>query len=746
MIRLALESGASVWLMPAAAAAVLLALAAAYARIGRLIAPARARGLYLLRAAAALLLIALLFRPLLRIERDERTKRTLVLLVDTSASMATPDEDHQANRLDAAKRLVLDWSARLAQTLDVKVVAFDERARVLERPGDVAALEPKGQATSLSRGLVAASRVVERTNLEAVVLLSDGRHNATGDPLAVARAGSVPVHTVGIGQSARENPTFRDVRVVGLECAPTLPVGSKAEMVAQVEHVGLVGRVVPVVLEEDGKEVARSELVLGNAETPLAVTFQHRPTEKGRHEYVGRVIPPPGETITVNDRRSALAQVVDAKIRVLYVEGTLRAEYGALVQRFLSKDPDLEFCALVQTRPGVFLARSNIAGLTIDAIPADAETLARFDVILLGDLDSVAWKPSAMEAVAARVKDGAGLLMLGGYHSLGPGGYEGTPIEAILPVLVGGRDIGQLTDAFMPRLTPEGRAHPIFANIGPFFPSAEAAAAVAGLPPLEGCVKVVRARPGASVLAVHPEQTRMPVFAVQPVEKGRTAVFTADTTRNWQQVLRALDRDSPFVRFWGQSVRWLAGRSDEMKGAGVSVRTDRAAYEPDAPVTIDAIVRDSGGEGTSSAHVEVHLARDASAPETVALSAEPDSPGRYRGRFEPQRAGSYKLSAEARLDSSTLTSEPAEFVVGRPDLESERLELDEARLGAIAQATGGRAVTLPAADTLLDLLDQSVRTHHVRLERRLFHPALFWGLFLGLIGTEWFLRKRYHLR
>ena len=42
--------------------------------------------------------------------------------------------------------------------------------------------------------------------------------------------------------------------------------------------------------------------------------------------------------------------VVEPGMRVLYLEGTLRAEYGALVDRFLAKDPDLEFYSLVQTR------------------------------------------------------------------------------------------------------------------------------------------------------------------------------------------------------------------------------------------------------------------------------------------------------------------------------------------------------------------------------------------------------------
>src|SRR5205085_1745712 len=118
-------------------------------------------------------------------------------------------------------------------------------------------------------------------------------------------------------------------------------------------------------------------------------------------------------------------------------EGTLRAEYGGLVQRFLSKDPDLEFCALVQTRPNVFLRRTNMEGLKLDGLPTDSATLEKFDVILVGDLDASYWKPPAMELLVKRVRDGAGLLALGGYHSLGPGGYGGTPLEAILPVQTG---------------------------------------------------------------------------------------------------------------------------------------------------------------------------------------------------------------------------------------------------------------------------------------------------------------------
>ncbi len=191
--------------------------------------------------------------------------------------------------------------------------------------------------------------------------------------------------------------------------------------------------------------------------------------------------------------------------------------------------------------------RSNIENLKLKGLPSDAATLERFDVILLGDLDSTYWKPQPMELLIKRVNDGAGFLAFGGYHALGPGGYGGTAIEGILPVKAGGRDIGQESEAFVPVLTPAGRDHPIFANIGKFFPTSSAPPQAPGLPALDGCVRVQAARPGSMVLAVHPALGgKMPVLAVAPVGKGRAAVFTGDTTRNWQQVPRALIRNLRF--------------------------------------------------------------------------------------------------------------------------------------------------------------------------------------------------------
>ncbi len=332
------------------------------------------------------------------------------------------------------------------------------------------------------------------------MLFSDGIHNTAGDPVAPARKLGVVVHAIGVGNSLRNSPSYRDARVADLECPEQLPVNNRARITAHVGQAGLGGQVVKAILEEDGKPLDQAEIVLRDGDTPQQVAFQFVPTVKGRRTYTVRIPPVPEEKIAQNNHRSAVVLVVDSKIRVLYLEGTLRAEYGAIAQRFLSRDPDLEFCALVQTRPNVFVQRTNMGGLKLPGIPADAATLEKFDVILLGDLDSSYWKPQPMELLVQRVRAGAGLLAFGGYHSLGPGGYGGTALEGILPVLTGDRNLGQITDPFLPILTPSGRDHPIFANIGKFFPTSSSPPQALGLPPLDGCVRVKGARPGALVL------------------------------------------------------------------------------------------------------------------------------------------------------------------------------------------------------------------------------------------------------
>jgi len=704
--------------------------------------------LLILRLLAIAIVVLLLFRPVVHFYREEQQKPTVVFLLDTSASMKIADDVSGIPRFTQARDKILVWADRLKDHFAVQVIPFAERAGDTVSLNQLGTLAPDGPATSLSRALVAATKVAPRSEMEAIFLLSDGIHNSARKPEEVSARMQIPVFTIGVGASLKSDASFRDIQITGLDCPERMMLNNLSRIKAFVEAMGLPGRVVKVIFSEDDRTIEDQELVLDDQPGPQEVVFDYRPAVKGRHAYKVRIEPLGEEKIVENNERSAAALVVESQIKVLYLEGTLRSEYGAIVDRFLSKDPNIEFYALVQVKKNVFVKRTNMEGLTLESIPSDEATLNQFDVFIIGDLDSSFLSSSQQEAIVNRVKNGGGLIMLGGYHSLGPGGYGNTPIGRILPVELGDREIGQITDPFLPELTPDGRQHPIFANIARFFPTSGTVAADQQLPPLDGCTRVGQARAAATVLAICPVTAeRTAVLAVMPVERGRTAVFTGDTTRKWQQVPRVLDQESPFLQFWGQFVRWAAGRSEQIEAkASVTAATDKAAYEPDEAIQLSAVVRDQRGEGTDKAKVTATIRAASGAFDKVTLVSTPGPGGHYSASYEPRFHGTLEVEVQAELENEKLVAEKIVVEVGRPYLEFEKLDLDEKTLTQIASDTGGRYAHISAADHLIDQLNQAERKKRIYIEQPLFWPPLFWAMFVTVLTTEWVLRRRFQLR
>jgi uncharacterized membrane protein len=735
--------------MLAVAAVAIVLTAAFYYRAFGMLKSRQWLLLLLLRVVAVLLVVFLLFRPVYSYYRELEQRKTLLFLLDTSSSMSISDGASGVTRFNQARTRIEDWWEKLRDDFDLQLVEFAERVQTVESPEQLAALSPQGKATSISGALDAAARQVAGKDVEALVVFSDGIHNSAGDPVEIASNLGRVVHTVGVGASLRSDPSYRDIQVAAIDCPDRMLLNNLAKVKASVDAVGLIGRVITVVLQEDGQPVGEPrELTLDAVEGAQQVEFEFLPEKKGRHSYTARVEPVGEEKIKENNYRSADALVVEPGIRVLYVEGTIRAEYGAMVQRFFAKDPDLEFCALVQTKPNFFVQRTNITELNLQGIPSDAETINKFDVFIIGDLDASYVRPAQQELIVKRVRAGGGLVMLGGYHSLGPGGWAGSPIGDVLPVELGNREIGQVTVPFLPTLTPEGIRSPIFSGIAGFFPTSQGEAKIAGLPPLDGCTRVAGTRPGATVLAVCPgDSGNLPVLATQRVDKGQTAVFTGDTTRKWQQGPRALDQDSPFLRFWGQLVRYMAGRDTTISaGASVLASTDKAYYEPGEQMLLSAVVRNTEGEAATDAKVVARITGPTGRPDQVSLSAVPGPGGNYSGTFALDTVGVYKIEMVATMGEATVRSEPFGVEFGRPDMEFEKLDLDEKRLGRIAAAADGRYMHISTSDYLLEQFDRSLQKKRIFIERKLYWPPGFWLIFVGVLTVEWILRKRFLLR
>ena len=207
------------------------------------------------------------------------------------------------------------------------------------------------------------------------------------------------------------------------------------------------------------------------------------------------------------------------------------------------------------------------------SFPREMSDLQKYDVVIIEEVEADifyfypefyspdAWTspetivlPNRLELLRRFVEEGGGLLMVGGWLSFqgrfGHGVWHGTPLEEALPVIF------QPTDDRVE--TPQGalvtvsdRTHPVMRGIEwePF-------------PPLLGYNRAA-ARPDARVLAtVRPSSNASedPLIAVRHYGRGRTMVFSSDTTPHWGVNFM---KWPGYHQFFRQVALWLADTAVE---------------------------------------------------------------------------------------------------------------------------------------------------------------------------------------
>lgn len=732
-----------------------------------------------LRSAALLLAVPMLFEPVILLTSSRDPDRPLVLLVDRSGSMSVPDVQNGPTRLQSVWQALRPNLERLERHFSVSAIAFGGKPQPLDEIKKIAALDPSEPSTDIASAIADAVARFPRDDTQ-LLLLSDGIDNTSADLLGSLRNLRRPVHTVVVGSDQAEPATLVNVAVERIESSDDLIVNVESSVRVVVRSSSLANRVVEVrlaPLDADGKPIGVPQsrtLVLQPLPQGQTVEMTFRPGRSGVHRLGAWIDPVPGERSTADNRQELQALALDPRIKVLYIEGRARPEYRELV-RALGRDPNVEVASLLRIRGDRFAATGTVDGAPLRGMPVTSDQFKPFDVIILGDLDASFLNAQQQQAIEQQVSAGKGLLMIGGQNSFGPGGYKGTPVEKALPVMVGELTAAQEKSEFVPRLTDDGVTHPALEGLSDWFEKPDGGDAPRSMPPLLGNVVVSGVRSGATVLLTHadragPDGRPQVVLAVQRYGAGRSAAFTADTTYRWYLPMRGLGQDSPYNRFWGQLVRWLAGSDvrDRQRGAGVEALLDKTIYPLGEPVRVRAFVRDERGDATRYAQVSATFSRPgAGPPRQIPLSPSESRLGMYAAEFDGADAGEWTCEVVALKDGKELARQPLQFVVLPPQDEMLRLAADAKRMEQIAAQTGGYHYPLAQLPQLVEALlrtgvaEQMVQQKVVPLHNvaRLALAAM--GQFpkgsatydlplqgtmvLLLLASEWILRRRWAL-
>lgn len=702
-------------------------------------------------------------QPLLVLSRVRTEPSFVGILIDESASMSNSDRlksqtgfANGVNRWSAAvEALASDGGLmkRLVQRHQLGLWGFGRSAAALglgiEEPGMSKVAEilgdisPEQDQTDIPRAVRQVLHESQGRRGAGLILISDGSQTELDDLepiISLARSRSLPIHVLAVGSPEPR----RDLAITSL-WAPeevflrdTVSVHYEGTARAVTQPVELM---IELRDEGDGELLVSQTQLLPAGEAEFAGELQFAPGVKGRRGLVVRVVPLPDEEIIENNEARTGINAHDEKIGVLYVEKQPRFEYRYLKNLILREQNIESSCLLLDASPGFPPEGSR----PIRRFPDSIEKLGHYDVIILGDVDLRAnWiAPAQLTMLADYVSvQGAGIAFLAGEHFM-PAALERTPLEKILPVVIergrSSTSSSTLTADYLPELTTDGRANPIFrlereaeANEQTF----------RGMPGFYWFAKVARAQFGATVLAVHPTASTqagpLPLAVLGRYGAGRTFFLGTDELWRWRQY----SGDSYYESIWLQIIHTLARGRKLGTATPWQLQTDRRRYELGQEVRISLACTESG-PSAQGADLEVWVKDAHGAPEArVQLRPVEGSDREWEGRFVPTSAGSLFLTMSVPGHTYQPSVLSRSIVVERLNPEMSRREANHEYLQRIAAGTGG--VFRRLSDGYLDLAeiipDRSVQIAD-DIEEPIWDSRLMFALLMIMLTSEWAIRR-----
>ncbi len=691
---------------------------------------------------------------------------TVAVVVDDSASMGITDryddeklqelvekrlraaELETPNRLNVAKTVLLDKGTNLlasvARNYRLKVYFVSSAARpqegsVTKLRDAVRALEPRGESSRLGGGLRRVLGDLRGTPPAAIVYLTDGI-NTDGEPLSdaarYARRKGVPLFTVGIGS---EQPV-RDLELTDLLVDEVVFVDDVVNFEYKLRGTGFEGKTVDVVLREkdDPTVLARMKVTIDPEGKPQRLRLPYRPTKEGDFEYLVEVQNLPEEAQAENNFEQRLVSVRKTQIKVLFVQAYPSFEFRYL-KNMLERDSTIELKTMLQDAD---LEYAELDQTALRVFPVRREELFAHDVIIFGDVNPAYLSASVLTNVCEFVTEkGGGIAFISG-PLFTPMEYRNTPLESLFPV-----DLATATnpnprgirEGFVPQPTELGLLSPQM-QLGDN--PAENARIWRDLPPMYWLLEAPQVKPGASVLAEHPTRVaddgrRLPVFSMQYVGAGKVLFHATDDTWRWRHRVG----DVFFARYWIQAVRYLSRSKLLGKEHAVELTADRREFRRGEAVRLRVRFIDEREAPVADDGVVVVLEREGSKNQRINLHRNATNRGVFEGVFNEAMDGRY----HAWVATPTFTGKaPAtDFLVVAPPGELEQVQMDGAELKRAADETRGRFYRVNQVERLMDDLPPG---RQVPIET--LPPETLWNkwwlltAFLGLIVTEWILRKR----
>jgi uncharacterized membrane protein len=760
-------TGAAIWNILLAALCLALVLYV-YRREARTL---RARvTLAFLRALLLALVLFLLNRPILTLGQSRTEPSVVAVLIDDSVSMKVKDIDeaNPQSRLNAALKLMNEGDRallkELTRTHTVRLYRFDSNAQPIlsvtadpKNPGylepakaALTKIEPIGQTTQVLRSVRTVLDDLTGQRLAGVVILTDGRdtpERPVAEQLAAVKEAGAKIFPIIVG-------TDKGPRNVAVQTISVQDSAFKGDIVNVKTTVRATGynspQPVTLILKDrktgnqllgpDGLAVEK-KVTLSN-DQPQDVELPFKADEIGVMDVAVEAKTAGPEIDDEDNIRTAQLAVLDAKISVLFVDGSPRWDYRYLKNELI-RDKTVDVSCLLTSADPTFAQEGD---KPIRRFPESIEEMLAYDVVVFGDVDPRQFTDTQLALVADFVGNrGGGFGMVAGPR-YSPQAFHNTAIEPILPVAINKVEADDpnrvIAEGFRPVLTPVGSDSSIFR----FFTDRDRNEQFMKneLPFNFWYCRGLTVKPGvAEAYAEHPSDLspdgrKAPIVVLGRFGAGRTFFSAIDDSWRW----RFYTGESVFDTYWVQSLRYLA-RGKKLGQRRLTFASLRPNYELGETVKLNLRLLDPQLRQQIPDQLPVTIVDGNGQPVSQqVLTRQEGQPDLFVATFPADRAGRFAVKLPPISNNPDLSDLTYEIVT--PRLELAQPQVDRTSLTRIASETLGQAIELDqAAEKLPPLLPSAARIIPVESTQPLWDAPIVLVLFVFLITTEWILRKIY---
>lgn len=368
-------------------------------------------------------LLAVIALALVDIEKTSETSLVSVIyVVDTSDSV--PDE-----MLQAAHDTIVDAIQTKTPETHIQVVTFSDQPKVIEidEHGNLPEFEHEHSGkTDIESALRFSYALFPENHVRRIVLLGDG-NQTQGDVLseaARARAQNIRIDVQHLKTAAAAHEIM--VKSLDVRERDNLRVGKPFELILEVSSTHETTVHLNVTKNDLPDSALSQDIALVPGDNYITLQTEAEAPGSLNMRFALDNVSPDDDRFAENN--VLLDQfLIQGKPKVLYIEQN--ASNASYLQRALAGYGDSQGQNFdVEVR--------NATGL-----PTSMKEILKYSAVILGDVprETTAGRTNVTSENMNLIQDyvkrqGGGFIALGGEQALGPGGYENTPVEKILPV------------------------------------------------------------------------------------------------------------------------------------------------------------------------------------------------------------------------------------------------------------------------------------------------------------------------